>query len=99
MIIQVVSVHSGWLSVLHLDCSFVVALVIRLNSRIAQARLVYNDVTNTRVATGLYPATSIDALCSKSITSCLNTWKTFFNYPTVQRCHFLTLRGKNCKPL
>ena len=33
-------------------------------------QLVHNDVTNTRVATGLHPATF---LYSKSIISCLNT--------------------------
>ena len=35
-------------------------------------QLVHNDVTNTRVATGLHPATSIDFLYSKSVISCLD---------------------------
>jgi len=61
--------------------------------------MVHNDVTNTRVAAGLHPATSMDALCFKSVLSCLDAWRTTFNHPTVQGCHFLTLRGKNCKPL
>ena len=47
-------------------------------------QLVHNDVTNTRVATGLHPPTSIDFLCSKSVISCLDTWRTSFNRPTVQ---------------
>jgi len=46
-------------------------------------QLVHNDVTNTRVAAGLHPATSIDFLHSKSIISCLDTWKTSFNHPTI----------------
>jgi len=62
-------------------------------------QLVHNDVTNTRVAAGLYPATSLDALCSKSVLSCLDAWRTAFNHPTVQGRYFLTLRGKNYKPL
>jgi len=61
--------------------------------------MVHNNVTNTRVAAGLHPATSLDALCSKSVLSCLDTWRTAFNHPTVQGHHFLTLRGKNRKPL
>jgi len=36
-------------------------------------KLVYNNVTNTRVAVGLHLATSIDFLYSKSVISCLNT--------------------------
>ena len=62
-------------------------------------QMVHNNVTNTRMATELHPATSLDALCSKSILLCLDTWRTTFNHPTVQRCHFLTLRGKNHKLL
>ena len=57
------------------------------------------DVTNTRVAAGLHPATSLDALRSKSVLSCLDAWRTAFNRPTVQGRHFLTLRGKNRKSL
>jgi len=56
-------------------------------------------VTNTRVAARLYPATSINFLCSKSVISCLNTWRTSFNYSIVQDQHFLSLRDKNCKIL
>ena len=62
-------------------------------------QMVHNDVTNTKVAAGLYPATSLDALCSKSVLLCLNSWRTTFNHPTVQRHYFLTLRGKNHKSL
>ena len=62
-------------------------------------QMVHNDVTNTRVAAGLHPATSLDALHSKSVLSCLDAWRTTFNRPTVQGRHFLTLRGKNHKPL
>jgi len=62
-------------------------------------QIVHNDVTNTRVAAGLHPATSLDALRSKSVLSCLDTWRTAFNHPMVQGHHFLTLRGKNHKPL
>jgi len=45
--------------------------------------LVHNNVTNTRVAAGLYAATSIDFLHSKSVISCLDTWRTSFNHPTI----------------
>ena len=62
-------------------------------------QMVHNDVTNTRVAAGLYPVTSLDALCSKSVLSCLDTWRAAFNYTLVQWCHFLTLRDKNHNPL
>ena len=62
-------------------------------------QMVHNDVTNTRVAAGLHPATSLDALRSKSVLSCLDAWRTAFNCLTVQGRHFLTLKGKNCKPL
>ena len=58
-------------------------------------QLVYNDVTNTRVSARPHPATSIDFLRSKSITSCLNTWRTSFNHLTIQGQHFLPLRDKN----
>ena len=56
-------------------------------------------MTNTRVTAELHPATSLDALCSKSVLLCLDAWRTAFNHPTVQGHHFLTLRDKNCKPL
>ena len=36
-------------------------------------QMVYNDVTNTRVAAGLHLATSLDVLHSKSVFSCLDT--------------------------
>ena len=54
---------------------------------------------NTRVAARLHSATFMDTLCSKSVLSCLDTWRTAFNCLTVQGHYFLTLRGKNCKPL
>ena len=62
-------------------------------------QMVHNDVTNTRVATGLHLATSLDTLRSKSVLLCFDTWRTAFNRPTVQGRHFPTLRGKNHKPL
>ena len=46
-------------------------------------QMVHNNVTNTRAATRLYLATSIDTLCSKSVTSYLDTWRTSFNHSTV----------------
>ena len=58
-------------------------------------QLVHNNVTNTRVSAGPYPATSIDFLCSKSVISCLDTWRTLFNHPTIQDQHFLPLRDRN----
>ena len=36
-------------------------------------QMVHNDVTNIRVAAGPHPATSLDALHSKSVFSCLDT--------------------------
>ena len=61
--------------------------------------LVHEDVTNTRIAAGRYPATSLDALCSKSTTSCLDTWRSSFSHPSSQGRHFLSLKGSNRKPL
>ena len=61
--------------------------------------MVHNDVANTRVAARLHLATFLDALCSKNVLLCLDTCRTAFNHPTVQGRHFLTLRGKNRKPL
>ena len=58
-------------------------------------QLVHNDVTNTRVSAGPHPATSIDFLRSKSVISCLDTWRTSFNRPTIQGRHFLPLRDRN----
>ena len=46
-------------------------------------QLVHNGVTNTRVAAGPHPATSIDFLHSKSVISYLDTWRTLFNHPTI----------------
>ena len=58
-------------------------------------QLVYNDVTNTRAFARPHLATSINFLCSKSVISYLDTWRTSFNYPTVQGQHFLPLRDRN----
>ena len=58
-------------------------------------QLVHNNVTNTRVSAEPHPATSIDFLHSKSVISCLDTWRTLFNCPTVQGQHFLPLRDRN----
>ena len=58
-------------------------------------QLVHNDMTNTRISAGLHPATSIDFLHSKSVISCLDTWRTSFNHPTIQGRHFLSLRDRN----
>jgi len=62
-------------------------------------QMVYNDVTNTRVAAGHHLVTFMNSLCSKNVLSCLNTWKTAFNCPTVWEHYFLTLRNKNHKSL
>ena len=62
-------------------------------------QIVHDNITNTRVAARWNLATSIDALYSKSITSCLDVWRASFNFPTIQRHYFLTLRDKNHKPL
>ena len=56
-------------------------------------------MTNTRVATRPYIATSINAFYSKKVTLCLDTWGTSYNCSTVQRHYFLTFRGKNYKSL
>ena len=69
------------------------------NAKWSLYQMVHNNVTNTRVAARLHPATSLDAFHSKSVLSCLDVWRTAFNHPTVQGRHFLTLRGKNRKPL
>ena len=58
-------------------------------------QMVHNDVTNTRVSARPHPATSIDFLCSKIVISCLDTWRTSFNCPTIQGRHFLPLRDRN----
>jgi len=36
-------------------------------------QIVHNNMANIRVATRLYPATSIDVFCSNSITLCSDT--------------------------
>ena len=46
-------------------------------------QMVHNDVTNTRVAARHHLATSLDALQSKSVLSCLDTWRTAFNRPMI----------------
>ena len=46
-------------------------------------QMVHNNVTNTRIAARLYPATSINFLHSKSIISCLDIWRPLFNHPTI----------------
>ena len=61
--------------------------------------LVHEDATNTQITTSQHPSTSFDALCSKSTTSCLDTWRTSFSHPLYQGRHFLSLKGGNHKPL
>ena len=61
--------------------------------------LVHEDVTNTRIAAGRHPATSLDALRSKSTTSCLDAWRSSLSHPSSQGHHFLSLKGGNRKPL
>ena len=58
-------------------------------------QLVHNDVTNTRISAGLHPATTINLLYSKSVISCLNTWRTSFNCSTIQGQYFLPFRDRN----
>jgi len=58
---------------MHLDCSLLVALAIELWNFLSKAKwflhkIVYNDVTNTRVVARLYLASSVNALYSKSVT-------------------------------
>ena len=65
----------------------------------SKAHLVHEDVTNTRIAAGRHPATSLDGLRSKSTTSCLNAWRSSFSYPSSQGRHFLSLKGGNRKSL
>ena len=60
-------------------------------------QLVYNNITNTRVAAGLDLVTFIDTLYSKSILLYLNTQRISFTYSTIQVCYFFTLKDKNCK--
>ena len=61
--------------------------------------LVHEDATNTHITAGHHPATSLDALRSKSTTSCLNAWRSSFSHPSSQGHHCLSLKGDNCKPL
>ena len=56
-------------------------------------------MTKTHISAGLCPATSLDALCSKSATSCLDAWRTSFGRPSYQGHHFLSLKGGNRKSL
>ena len=46
-------------------------------------QLVHENVTNTRIAAELYSATFIDFLYFKSIISCLDIWRTFFNHSII----------------
>ena len=89
---------------MHLDCSLVVALAIEFWNFLSKTKwflhkIVYNDVTNTRVVARLHSATSVHALYSKSVTLYLDAWRTSFNYLSIQRYHLLTLKDKNYKPL
>ena len=52
-------------------------------------------MTNTRVSVKPHLATSIDFLYSKSVMSCLDTWRILFNCSTIQGWHFLPLRDRN----
>ena len=61
--------------------------------------LVHEDVTNACIAAGRHPATSLNALYSKSTTFCLDAWRSSFSHPSSQGCHFLSLKGGNRKPL
>ena len=55
--------------------------------------LVHEDATSTKIAAGRYPATSLDALQSKSAAACLDVWRTSFAHPSSQGRHFLLLKG------
>ena len=61
--------------------------------------LIHNNVTKIRISARLHPATSLDALRSKSAAFCLDAWRTFFSRPSYQGHHFLSLKGGNRKPL
>ena len=55
--------------------------------------LAHEDATSTKIAAGHYPATSLDALQSKSAAACLDTWRTSFARPLSQGRYFLPLKG------
>jgi len=55
-------------------------------------------VTKTHIFARLHPATSLDALRSKSAASYLDAWRTSFGRSSYQGCHFLSLKGGNRKP-
>jgi len=55
--------------------------------------LAHEDATSTKIAAGRHPATSLDALQSKSAAACLDTWRTSFARPSSQGCYFLPLKG------
>ena len=55
--------------------------------------LVREDATSTKIAAGRHPATSLDALRSKSAAACLDTWRTSFAHLSSQGHHFLPLKG------
>jgi len=55
--------------------------------------LAHEDTTSTKIAAGRYPATSLDALRSKSAAACLDAWRTSFACPSSQGRHFLPLKG------
>jgi len=55
--------------------------------------LVYEDTTSTKIAAGRHPATSLDALRSKSAAACLDAWRTSFACLSSQGCHFFPLKG------
>ena len=52
------------------------------NAQWSLHHLVHDDVTKTRISAGLHPATSLDALRSKSAASCLDAWRTSFGRPS-----------------
>ena len=55
--------------------------------------LAHEDATSTKIAAGRHPATSLDALQSKSAAACLDVWRTSFAHPSSQGRHFLPLKG------
>jgi len=55
--------------------------------------LAHEDTTSTKIAAEHHPATSLDALRSKSTAACLNAWRTSFARPSFQGCHFFPLKG------
>jgi len=55
--------------------------------------LAHEDTTSIKIAAGCHPATSFDALQSKSAAACLDTWRTSFAHPSSQGRYFLALKG------